>query len=207
MARKRAERTCWVSYLRVSTVEQAEKELSLTAQRRSAEEFAARHGAFIDHHYVEPGASGTDTHRTVFNELLGAALRPGSTIAVILVHHTSRFTRDATHARVVKTLRAGKLACPGLRVRVEDLDGAVLAAIVDLACTPARAERLARRHNWPPTTEVMNAWRNFTLCDHDIGRTYALHLIERIDVHSDRIVITPKDAGGRKEIAMLGVRQ
>ena len=53
----------------------------------------------------------------------------------------------------------------------------------------------------------MNAWRNFILCDHDIGRTYALHLIERIDVHSDRIVITPKDAGGRKEIAMLGVRQ
>ncbi len=39
---------------------------------------------------------------TVFNELLGDALRPGSTIAVIVVHHTSRFTRDATHARVVK---------------------------------------------------------------------------------------------------------
>jgi DNA invertase Pin-like site-specific DNA recombinase len=83
-------------------VEQAEKELSLTAQRRSAEEFAARHEAVIDHHYVEPGASGTDIHRAVFNELLGDALRPGSTIAVIIVHHTSRFTRDATHARVVK---------------------------------------------------------------------------------------------------------
>jgi hypothetical protein len=40
---KRTERTCWVSYLRVSTVEQAEKELSLTEQRRSGEEFAARH--------------------------------------------------------------------------------------------------------------------------------------------------------------------
>jgi hypothetical protein len=60
MAKARAERTRWVSYLRVSTVEQAEKELSLTAQRRSAEEFAARHEAVIDHHYVEPGASGTD---------------------------------------------------------------------------------------------------------------------------------------------------
>jgi site-specific DNA recombinase len=102
MAKTRAERTRWVSYLRVSTVEQAEKELSLTAQRHSAEEFAARHDAVIDHHYLEPGASGTDTHRAVFNELLGDALRPGSTIAVIVVHHTSRFTRDATHARVVK---------------------------------------------------------------------------------------------------------
>ncbi|MFO0568035.1 MAG: recombinase family protein [Polyangiaceae bacterium] len=102
MAKTGAERTRWVSYLRVSTVEQAEKELSLTAQRRSAEEFAARHDTVIDHHYVEPGASGTDTHRPVLNELLGGALRPGSTISTIVVHHTSRFTRDATHARVVK---------------------------------------------------------------------------------------------------------
>jgi len=74
MAKTCAKRTRWVSHLRVSTVEQAEKELSLTAQRRSAEEFAPRHDAVIDHHYVEPGASGTDTHRAVFNELLGEAL-------------------------------------------------------------------------------------------------------------------------------------
>jgi len=84
--------------LRVSTAEQAEKELTLTAQRRSAEEFAARHDAAIDQHDIVPGASGTDTHRTVFNELLDAALRPGGTTAVIVVRHTSRFTRDATHA-------------------------------------------------------------------------------------------------------------
>lgn len=38
----------------------------------------------------------------MFNELLGDALAPGSNIAVIVVHHTSWFTRDATHARVVK---------------------------------------------------------------------------------------------------------
>jgi site-specific DNA recombinase len=102
MAKMRAERTCWVSYFRVSTVDQAEKELSLTAQRRSADEFAVRHDAVIDHHYLELGASGTDTYRAVFNELLGAALAPGSMIATIVVHHTSRFTRDATHARIVK---------------------------------------------------------------------------------------------------------
>jgi DNA invertase Pin-like site-specific DNA recombinase len=66
------------------------------------EEFAARNDAVIDHHYVEASASGTDTHRVVFNDMLGDALRPGSTIAVIVVHHTSRFTRDATYARVVK---------------------------------------------------------------------------------------------------------
>lgn len=32
----------------------------------------------------------------------GDALAPGSTISTIVVNHTSRFTRDATHARVVK---------------------------------------------------------------------------------------------------------
>jgi hypothetical protein len=102
-----------------------------------------------------------------------------------------------------KTLRAGKNACPGFRVRVEDLDGAVLAAMSDIACTPERAERLARRHHWPPTGEVITAWRNFILRDPDIGRTYALHLIDHVDVHRERVVITPKECGGRKEFAML----
>lgn len=106
-----------------------------------------------------------------------------------------------------KALRAGKQACPGFRVRVEDLDGAVLAAIADIACTLERVQRLARRHDWPPTTEVVTAWRNFILRDHDIGRTYALHLIERIEVHGERIAITPKELGGRKELAMVAALQ
>jgi len=86
-----------------------------------------------------------------------------------------------------KMLRAGKKACEGFRVGVEDLDCAVLAAIADLACAPERTRRLARRHHWPQTAEVVTAWRNFILRDHDIGRTYALHLIERIDVYGERI--------------------
>ena len=102
-----------------------------------------------------------------------------------------------------KTLRAGKTACPGFRVRVEDLDGAVLAAIADVVCLPERAGRLARRHHWPPTSEVIAAWRKFILRDHDIGRTYALQLIDHVEVHGERIVIVPKVAGGRKDLAML----
>src|SRR5690606_34535043 len=97
-----------------------------------------------------------------------------------------------------KTLRAGKKACPGFRVRVEDLDGVVLAGIADVVCTPERAERLARRHHWPPTAEVITAWRNFILRDHDIGRTYALHLSDHVDVHRERVVIVPRVAGGRR---------
>ena len=68
-------------------------------------------------------------------------------------------------------------------MRVEDLDGAVLAAIADVVCLPERAGRLARRHQWPPTAEVIAAWRNFILRDHDIARTYAFHLIDHVDVY------------------------
>lgn len=102
-----------------------------------------------------------------------------------------------------KRLRAGKQACPGFRVRVEDLDGAVLAAIADVVCTPERAQRLARRHPWPPTAEVITAWRNFILRDHDIGRTYALQLIDHVDVHGERLVSAPKEPGGRRAVATL----
>ncbi len=88
-------------------------------------------------------------------------------------------------------------------MRVERLDGAVLAAIADLACARERVEQLAKRRIWPPFEEVAIAWRNFILNDHDIGRTYALQLIDHVDVYGDRVAITPKKAGGRKELAML----
>ncbi len=110
--RPRGERRDWVAYARVSTAEQAEKDLSLPAQCKAIAEFATRHGALIEEQYVEAGASGTDASRPVFNRLLGDALKPTSTISTIVVHHTSRFTRDATHARVVKT----KLRKAGVRV-------------------------------------------------------------------------------------------
>jgi len=106
------ERTGWVAHVRVSTAEQAESDLSLPAQQKAIREFASRHGATIDREYVEAGASGADPHRPVFNRLLGEALQPTSTIGTIVVHHTSRFTRDATHARVVKS----KLRKAGVRV-------------------------------------------------------------------------------------------
>ena len=53
----------------MSTAEQAERALSITAQRHAVSEFAARHGAVIDHEYVEPGASGTDPDRPILNRL------------------------------------------------------------------------------------------------------------------------------------------
>ncbi|WP_224249769.1 recombinase family protein [Hyalangium gracile] len=110
--RQRPERTEWVAYVRVSTAEQAERELSLPAQQKAIREFAVRHGATIAQEYIEAGASGTDRRRPVLQRLLGDALKPTSTISTIVVHHTSRFTRDAAHARVMKA----KLRKAGVRV-------------------------------------------------------------------------------------------
>ena len=89
-------RSEWISYLRVSTHEQAERDLSLPAQRHAVEEYAARHGVQIAREYVEAGCSGTNSNRKAFRKMLEDVLRPNSTVGTVVVHHTSRFTRDST---------------------------------------------------------------------------------------------------------------
>ncbi len=102
MSEKTEGRPAWVSYVRVSTPEQAERDLSLPAQRRAVEEYAARSGHSISRQYVEEGCSGTHMNRKAFREMLEDVFRPGSDVGTIVVHHTSRFTRNATEACVVK---------------------------------------------------------------------------------------------------------
>ncbi len=101
-----------VSYLRVSTPEQAEKELSLPAQRHLVEEQSRRLGQGITHEYLEAGRTGTNSNRPVFRQMLEEVFRPGSRIGTIVVTHTSRFSRNATEARVIKE----KLRKIGVRV-------------------------------------------------------------------------------------------
>lgn len=107
-----AQRARWVSYVRVSTTEQADRDLSLPAQRAAIEAFARRHGHEIAHEYAEAGCSGTDVNRKAFREMLKDALRAGADVSTIVVHHTSRFSRNATQARVIKE----RLRREGVRV-------------------------------------------------------------------------------------------
>lgn len=109
---RRSPRTAWVSYLRVSTPTQAERALSVPGQRHAIEMYAAQHGQPIAREYVEAGCSGRSLNRKAFRQMLEDVFRPGSDIAVILVHQTSRFSRDAAQARVVKA----KLRRQGVRV-------------------------------------------------------------------------------------------
>jgi DNA invertase Pin-like site-specific DNA recombinase len=108
----RSARTTWVSYLRVSTAGQVEHDLSLPAQRDAIDGYARRAGHVIAREYLEEGRSGRGTNRAVFREMIAEVLRPSSEVAAIVVHHTSRFSRDATEARVIKA----KLHRIGVRV-------------------------------------------------------------------------------------------
>ncbi len=115
-------RSAWVAYLRVSTPEQAERDLSLPAQRHAIEMYAQAHGATVAREFVEEGYSGTDEHRPAFRRMLEDAMRPGSDVGTIVVHHSSRFRRSALEARVVKTKlrRAGVRVCSATQELSDD---------------------------------------------------------------------------------------
>jgi site-specific DNA recombinase len=82
-------------YLRVSTVRQAEKELSIPDQRRQAEAYCKAKGWTVAQEFEERGASATDDKRPVFQEMMDTAARAERPFDVVVVHSYSRFFRDA----------------------------------------------------------------------------------------------------------------
>ena len=81
-------------YARVSTVKQAEKDLSIPDQLRQMRDWCKANGHVVAMEYVEAGASATDDRRPVFQQMIAdAALDPAPYEAVI-VHSRSRFFRD-----------------------------------------------------------------------------------------------------------------
>ncbi len=82
-------------YVRVSTVRQAEHDLSIPDQIRQGEAFCERKGWELVQSFTEPGASGTDERRPVFQEMIDLACGPDRPFDVILTHSFSRFFRDA----------------------------------------------------------------------------------------------------------------
>jgi DNA invertase Pin-like site-specific DNA recombinase len=99
-------------YARVSTAEQAERDLSIPAQIDAMKKYTSQRGYEIVGSYVEPGASGTDDNRKIFRRMMEDVLAPSAKIDAILVYQTSRFMRNATKSRVLK----GELKKHGIRV-------------------------------------------------------------------------------------------
>jgi site-specific DNA recombinase len=82
-------------YLRVSTVRQAEKDLSIPDQRREAESYCKAKGYRIVAEFTDPGASATDDKRPEFQKMLSEATGDLRPFDVVLVHSFSRFFRDS----------------------------------------------------------------------------------------------------------------
>jgi site-specific DNA recombinase len=91
-----------VVYARVSTAEQAAKDLSIPAQLDALTAYASTKGAEVVKSFKELGASGRTGHRPVFREMLAFVADRFNAIDAILVYQTSRFFRDAVEARSLK---------------------------------------------------------------------------------------------------------
>jgi len=87
-------------YTRVSTVRQAERDLSLpdqVAQRRS---YCKQRGWHVVDVFSEPGASALDEDRPVFQEMIFKATRIEHPYDYVVVHSLSRFSRDSLHSEL-----------------------------------------------------------------------------------------------------------
>ena len=121
-ARNRVERsTNAVAYVRVSTQEQADKELSLPAQLAAIRRYAQERGFTIVREYVERGITATDDNRPEFQQMRNDVLLPSSTVSTIFVTHTSRFMRNAGKARIHKeALRRSGIRVVAIQQEVSD---------------------------------------------------------------------------------------
>lgn len=82
-------------YARVSTVRQADNDLSIPDQLRQLNEWCKANGHLVVHEYVEPGASATDDKRPIFQQLINDAMQKPQSFEAIIIHSFSRFFRDA----------------------------------------------------------------------------------------------------------------
>ena len=117
-----------VTYARVSTERQAERELSLPAQQKAMLEYAERHGWIIAAEFVEAGASGRSAERPELKALL-ARCRRSPKIDVVLVHKVDRLARNLLDHATIRALlkqRSIKLASV-----VENVDDTISGQLVE----------------------------------------------------------------------------
>lgn len=93
-----------VIYLRVSSEQQAERQLSIPAQREALEHYAFDRGWQIINEYVDEAKSAKTDDRPDFLRMIGAAQKPNREFQTILVHKFDRFSRSRADHTIYKTL-------------------------------------------------------------------------------------------------------
>jgi DNA invertase Pin-like site-specific DNA recombinase len=81
-------------YLRVSTVRQAEHDVSIPDQKRQGEAYCQSRGYQLVETYVDAGASATNDRRPEFQKMIEAGTSKPSLFDIVIVHSFSRFFRD-----------------------------------------------------------------------------------------------------------------
>ena len=81
-------------YLRVSTVRQAEHDVSIPDQRKQGETYCRSRGLELVETFVEAGASATNDRRPAFQRMIEAGISNPAPFDVVVVHSFSRFFRD-----------------------------------------------------------------------------------------------------------------
>ena len=87
-------------YLRVSTVRQAQRELSIPDQRLQVTAFCEAQGWEVVTEYLDPGLSATDDRRPDFQRMIDDAYRSDRPFDIIVVHSFSRFYRDEVYSEI-----------------------------------------------------------------------------------------------------------
>lgn len=93
-----------VIYARVSTEEQANKELSIPSQVELCKQYAVNNGIEIVNIFVDAGKSGTTSEREAFQELISQCKQSLPPFEAILVYNYARFSRNELDSIVYEEL-------------------------------------------------------------------------------------------------------
>jgi site-specific DNA recombinase len=101
-----------IAYARVSTVRQAETELSLEQQMKKIRTFADLNDAEIVDEFVDRGFSGRTGERPAFRQMIEFACEPSNNIDLVIIYNFSRLFRNTASFLEYKN----KLAVVGIKV-------------------------------------------------------------------------------------------
>lgn len=93
-----------VIYLRVSSEQQVERELSIPAQREALQRYADERGWSIVDEYVDEAKSAKTDARPEFQRMIATAQQPNRNFDAIVVHKFDRFSRKREDHVIYKAL-------------------------------------------------------------------------------------------------------
>ena len=95
-------------YLRVSTAQQAEHDVSIPGQKRQDEAHCASRGYQLVETYVEPGASATNDRRSEFQRMIEAGTSKPAAFDIVFVHSFMRSARWSPMPQVGQPNRSSR---------------------------------------------------------------------------------------------------